>query len=331
MYVTSQGIKLFWLKNLTIFSERRRDNLWANFMNIIYPEPLKPGDTIGLVTPSSPMMSGRLEAGTAYLEKKGFKVQVGQHVHDNARFLAGKDSDRAQDIMRFFKDSKIKAIMATGGGYGSQRILPLLDYDLIRANPKWLTGFSDTTALQLGLLRKAGIASCTGFVFNNLDDGPLEPLIEKTLMACLSNEPYEINEGDLIHSGIVQGPLIGGNLESITALIGTPYQPVFNHAILFIEEVGTEPYIIDMKLSQLELAGVFEQVSGVIWGQFKNCTANYFPTRDGTIDEVITEWSARFKKPCIKNFPYGHMNRRCVLPIGKEVTLNADTCTLLIP
>lgn len=299
-------------------------------MTIIYPKPLKPGDTIGLVTPSSPMFPGRLEAGSAYLKEKGYKIKVGRHVHDNDRFLAGKDTDRAEDINHFFQDPEISAIMATGGGYGAQRILPHLDYDLIRANPKWITGFSDTTALQLGLLSQAGLASCTGFIFNNLDDGPPEALTEKTLMTCLSGESYEISEGKSVHPGTAKGALVGGNLGCMTSLMGTPYQPDFNQTILLIEEVGAEPYIVDMKLSQLDLAGVFEQVSAVIWGEFERCDAKHSPERDGTVEDVIHEWSKKIKKPSIKNFPYGHMKRRCVLPIGKEVILNADTCTLFI-
>src|SRR5690242_20588357 len=115
-------------------------------MPYVYPPPLKIGSTIGLVTPSSPMLPGRLEAGIAYLQNKGFKVKLGNHIHETHRFLAGSDESRAEDIMHFFADKEIKAIVATGGGYGSQRILPYLDYELIHNHPKWVTGFSDTTA-----------------------------------------------------------------------------------------------------------------------------------------------------------------------------------------
>lgn len=235
-------------------------------MHFICPEPLLKGDTIGLVTPSSPMQTGRLELGIRYLEQRGFKTKVGRHVHDADRFLAGKDSNRAKDVMDFFSDTNIKAIMATGGGYGAQRILPFLDMDLIRANPKWLTGFSDTTALQLGILSQAGIMTCTGFIFRDLDDGPVDALIEKTLMACLFGETYQINEGVSLIPGVVEGALIGGNLGCLMALMGTPYQPKFENGILLIEEVWSEPYIIDSMLSQLELAGVFKKISGLIWG-----------------------------------------------------------------
>ncbi|MFU7598134.1 S66 peptidase family protein [Legionella pneumophila] len=292
--------------------------------------PLRIGDTIGLITPSSPMMPGRLESGISYLQQKGFKVKVGKHVHDSQRFMAGDDENRAQDIMDFFLDQEVKAIMATGGGYGSQRILPFLDYDVIRANPKILTGFSDTTALQSGLLKKAGIISCTGFVFGDLDDDLLDPLIERTLFACLQGESFHIDEGQSVYPGTAKRTLIGGNLESWVALLGTPYQSAVNDSILLLEDVGAEPFQVDCRLSQLDLAGIFKQVSGVIFGQFARCKANYFPERDGTVEDVIDEWSSRINVPCIKNFPYGHIPRRCVLPLGKEVLLNADQGILTV-
>ena len=299
-------------------------------MTHLFPEPLKSGDTIGLITPSSPMMPGRLEAAVSYLEQKGFKVKLGTHLQDAHRFLAGSDENRAQDVMDFFIDKEVKVIMATGGGYGSQRILPLLDYETIRANPKIVTGFSDTSALQLGLLKKAGAVSCTGFVFSDVEDGLPDPLIEQTLFACLNGESFQIAEGQTVQPGIAKGTLIGGNLESWIGLMGTPYEPNVKNSILLIEDVGAEPYQVDSRLSQFDLAGLFDTVSGVIFGQFERCKAKYFPDRDGTVDDVIDEWSSRIKVPCIKNFPYGHSRRRCVLPIGKEVLLDAGKSILTL-
>lgn len=300
-------------------------------MNIICPPSLVLGDTIGLVTPSSPMQEGRLELGVRYLEQKGFKTKVGSHVHDATRFMAGEDHDRAKDVMAFFHDDEVKAIMATGGGYGSQRILSLLDYDVIRAHPKWVTGFSDTTALQAGLLKKAGLASCTGFIFRDLDVPLIDPLIEETLMACLTGRAYQIHEGVTVHAGSAKGPLVGGNLGCISVLMGTSFEPDFRKCILLVEEVWSEPYKIDSMLSQLEMAGVFNQIAGLIWGQFERCDAQHFPDRDGTVADVIEEWSKRIHVPCIKDFPYSHRDRRCVLPMGKEVILNADVGMLSIP
>ena len=143
-------------------------------------------------------------------------------------------------------------------------------------------------------------------------------------------ESYQIAEGVSLRSGVVKGSLIGGNLACISALMGTPFQPDFKDSILLLEEVWSEPYKIDSMLSQLELAGVFSQISGLIFGQFERCVAQNFPDRDGTVDDIIDEWSKRISVPCIKEFPYGHGDRRCVLPIGKEVVLDSDVGILTI-
>lgn len=295
------------------------------------PPHLNIGDTIALITPSSPMQSGRLELATQYFESKGFKVKTGQYVRESERFLAGSDKDRAKDIIDFFNDSSVKAIIATGGGYGSQRILPFIDMKTIEKNPKWLVGFSDTTALQLGILSQTNLVSCTGFTCRDLDNPVVDKLIEDTLMSCLSGDSYYISEGEMLHPGQVSGKLIGGNLECLSALMGTPYQPSFKDCILIIEEVWSEPYRIDSKISQLHLAGVFEQIAGLIWGKFECCEPQHFPDRDGRVDDIINDWANRFSVPSIKNFPYGHQNSRCVLPIGKEITLDSNQVIVSIP
>ena len=295
-----------------------------NLMEYITPPHLVRGDTIGLIAPSSPLQPGRIEKGTRYLEQKGFKIKLGKHLNDAERFLAGKDEDRAADIMNFFLDTEVKAIMATAGGYGSQRLLPLLDFDIIRKHPKILTGFSDTTALQLGLLKKAGLISYSGFTFRDTDVPEVNSLLDKSLTACLKGEALKVEGGIPVKPGIAKGPLIGGNLECIVALMGTPYQPDFKDSIILIEDVFAEPFQTDCRLSQLYLAGVFNQVAGVIFGTFEQCIARHNPERDGTIDDVITEWSSRMSVPCLKNFPYGHIEKRCVLPIGGSIELDAD-------
>ena len=294
------------------------------------PKSLQKGDTIGLIAPSSPLQPDRVESGTRYLESLGFRVKLGPHLKDSERFLAGSDADRASDIMSFFIDSEVKAIMATAGGYGSQRLLPLLDYDIILKNPKIVTGFSDTTALQLALFKKTGLVSYTGFTFRDSDTGKPNPLIERTLLSCLMGKPYSIEEGTKVHDGLVTGCLIGGTLSLISTLMGTPYQPDFKGKILFFEEVWAEPFQVDAMLSQLQQASVFDEVIGIIMGQFEYCVAEHNPLRDGTIHDVLNEWSARFKVPCLKDFPYGHGDRRCVLPIGGQVTLNATKAVVTI-
>lgn len=293
-------------------------------MNYALPKSLQKGDTIGLIAPSSPPQQGRLEAGTQYLMNLGFNVKVGNHLYEADRFLAGSDENRAADFMEFMTDPEIRAIIAIAGGYGSQRILPLLDFDLIKKNPKIITGFSDTTALQLGLLKMAGLVSYTGFTFRDVDKPEVDPLLQKTFIYSLTGKSITITEGVAVNEGIVQAPLIGGNLECLIALMSTPYQPDFRNAILLIEDVFSEPFQTDSRLSQLQLAGIFDQVSGVIFGTFEGCIARHNPGRDGTIHDVINEWSQKIKVPTIKEFPYGHIDRRCMLPIGKNITLSVS-------
>lgn len=286
---------------------------------------LQQGDTIGVISPSSPVKPGSLNVGIHHLNQKGYKVKLGKHVYDADRFLAGKDEDRAKDIVDFFKDPEIKAIIASRGGQGSQRLLPLLDYELIRQNSKILIGFSDTTALQLGLLKKSGLESYTGYTLTH----PIDSRIDETLMNCLTGKSYTIQEGISVAPGIANGPLIGGNLSLLTSLLGTPFQPDLNECILLIEDVEIEPFKLDGMLSHLHLSGLFDQVAGVIFGQFEQCIPlDAHKEEMGTADDVINEWSRKLSVPCLKDFPYGHGKRSCVLPLGRSVSLNASECTL---
>jgi muramoyltetrapeptide carboxypeptidase len=308
-----------------------------NMQHTKYTNPplLKEGATLGIYAPASPMLSGRLDAGIPYLEQLGFKVKLGKHIHQCNRFLAGTDEERAEDINDFFQDDEVDGLLATGGGYGTQRLLPLLDFKRIENNPKPLIGFSDLTGLNLALLKKANLISYTGFTLADTqhDGAACKPdlLIETTMMNLLLGKPYEISGATTGKAGRVEGPLIGGNSDLIVALHGTPYQPDYTNCILLIEEVRLEPYKVDAMLSHLWLTGLFEQVAGVVFGQFDNCIAKNFPERDGTVDDVINEWAAKMSVPCIKDLPFGHGARRCCLPIGRRVILDADTATLFVP
>ena len=223
----------------------------------------------------------------------------------------------------------VEVLIVTGGGAGSIRTLPLLDYDMIRKNPKPIIGFSDTTALQLGVYSKTGLNSYTGFTCRDVaEKETLDPLIENSLKNCLLRKNYCITQGNTVNSGQVSAPLIGGNLMCLVNLMGTPYAPNFKDKIFLFEEVWAEPYVVDGLLSQLWLADVFDEVAGVIIGNFTNCESKIFPDRDGDIDDVINDWVKKIKVPCIKNFPYGHSDSRYVIPIGQVITLNATQCKL---
>ena len=206
---------------------------------------------------------------------------------------------------------------------------------MIRNNPKPLVGFSDITGLNLAILKKSGLVSYTGFTLADTQhDGKAcqpDALIETTLINLLFGKSYEVTGGTPVKPGLVEGYLIGGNSDLIVALHGTPYQPDYKNCILLIEEVRLEPYKVDAMLSHLWLTGLFEQVAGVIFGQFENCIAKNFPERDGTVNDVIKEWASKIQVPCIKDFPFGHGAKRCCLPIGSSVILDGNNGKLFVP
>ena len=293
--------------------------------------PTKNISTVGLVTPSSPLFPGRIEKSVQYFEAAGFAVNKGVHNSESERFLAGTDEQRASDIMRFYKDDSVDLLVVTGGGAGSIRTLPLLDYDVIRANPKPIIGFSDTTALQCGIYSQTQLISYTGFTCRDVAEfETLNPVIADSLNKCIHRKKYVITGGETLKAGVATGRLIGGNLSCLANLIGTPFQPDFSGCILLLEDVVTEPYVLDGLFSQLYLSGIFEKAAGIIFGRFIKCDANFYPERDGTAIDVIHDWSRKIDAPSIIQFPYGHFDDRNVLPIGSSVTLNATSSELKI-
>ncbi|WP_322497493.1 hypothetical protein [Candidatus Cyrtobacter comes] len=149
-----------------------------------------------------------------------------------------------------------------------------------------------------------------------------------SLLHCLNQESYCVNGGEIVYHGTATAHLIGGNLTCLLNLMGTPYQPDFSGKILLIEDVGIEPYLVEGMFSQLHVAGVLDNLSGLVIGSFTECTSKHFDSKGITTEDVIDFWCKRIKVPCIKNFPYGHIENRYVLPIGQNVTLYASNCRL---
>lgn len=291
---------------------------------MIRPAPLKKNACIGITAASSPVDTEKMKAGIAWLKEQGFKVKEGAHLYKSDRYLAGSDKERAEDLMALFTDQDVDAIFMARGGYGSPRILPLLDYDIIRHHAKPLVGFSDTTALQLALLAKSNLMSYTGFLpHSDVEDGKIDPVIAHSLAACLEGKAQAIADIPALRAKKAEGTLIGGCLSLIAPLCGTPYLPDMTGAILLIEEVKEEPYKIDRKLTQLRLAGVFDQVAGVILGDFKDCISS--DPADGEIGTVLSEIPSYTKGPVLANFPYGHGPSRHVLTIGGRVAIEPET------
>lgn len=291
-------------------------------------QPLKPGDKVGIVTPSSFLPSKEaFQLGIDYLESLGFEVVLGKHVFDQFRYMGGTDQDRAEDLNNFYRDPSIKAIFSSKGGSGSQRILPYLDYEVIKNNPKPLFGFSDVTAVQLGIYAKTQAPVVTGFtLMYDFKSGHIDGLVDSTLKTILNGEKVIVQSGKTIIGGVAEGKLIGGCLSLIRNLCGTDYYPDLTDAILLIEDVAEKTYKIDLMLQQLQQNPNFSKIKGIVFGEFADTMVS--DPEDGTIDETIAEFCKDLSIPVIKDFPYGHVPSRAVLPIGEKVRLDANNCRL---
>lgn len=275
----------------------------------------KNGIVLGIVSSSSPISQEAVEDSKTELENFGFDVKISPTLYESERFIAGTDESRLEELYKMYEDTSVHYILQARGGYGTTRLLKKIDWERLKKNPKIMIGLSDTTALQNAIYAKTGIPSYTGFLLKKRFSDYKVP---ESLMNLLNHKDvsYQL-EGNAQIS--VQGTLIGGCLTLIEDLIGTPYMPNLDGAILVLEEVSEKPYAVDRLLSHLEIAGVFEKVNAVVLGSFYECISE--DDEDGTIEEVLEEWKSRIKKPVFTNFNYGHHQGSDVFPIGRIGTI----------
>lgn len=284
--------------------------------------------TIGLFNPSSPSYDPiNMDALKNWFEQKGFQIKESPNLFSYERFLSGTDTERANDVMALFTDKDVDILCALKGGYGSARILDLIDFDMISKNKKTLMGFSDTTALQLALWAKCGLKSWTGLSPRRdiAKTTPTDKMLEKSFDVCMKGGSMSLNLQTLTpYHPDVNGTLVGGTLSLVCELIGTPYQPDFSNCLLFLEDVMEEPYKIDRMLTQLRLAGIFDKVNGVIFGDFYKCISS--DENDGTLTEVLLDLAERLPNtPMWIGLPYGHSDTRLILPIGNQAKIENNT------
>lgn len=301
------------------------------------PRALAPGDLVGLVAPASPCQDPeRLAASVAALEGLGFRVLVGQSCRESRGYLAGPDQARARDIEAFFADPSVSAIVCLKGGYGSPRILDLVDWGIAAAHPKILLGYSDVTALHLALGR-VGLVGIHAPMPSSDMLPSLDPFSRASwLRAVTSRLPLGLLEPPpgqaapvALAGGRASGPLVGGNLSLVAALMGTPWELDTRGAILFLEDVGEQPYRLDRMLSQLRLAGKFRDCAGIVLGGFTRCE----PAKDKpslSLREVFEDILLPAGRPCIMGFAAGHCIPSHSLPLGVEAELDADSGRLAI-
>jgi muramoyltetrapeptide carboxypeptidase len=330
------------------------------------PNRLNYGDTIGIVAPASaPPDPKSIDRSLVVLHRLGFKTRLARHARKRWGFLAGNDRERAADLMQMFADRKVQAIVCVRGGYGSARLSPLLDYEVIRRHPKIFIGYSDITSLHCALLNEAGLISFHGpmlnsdFVQENFPDFTLqsflrtvmEPVPAGSVWGKAENRkqktesrkqkaefgvrpPAHLRRGvSILRPGRASGRLIGGNITLLCATLGTPWQPSFKNKILFLEDLKEEPYRYDRSLTHLLNAGLLQQVAGIAIGVNKDCTdpkAKKAKEYRQTLEDVFRDRLLPLKVPIVMGLPFGHIPYNATLPIGVRATLDAQKGDLVI-
>ncbi|MDP4175560.1 MAG: LD-carboxypeptidase [Bacteroidota bacterium] len=305
-------------------------------MEVIKPPKLNKGDLIGIISPaSSPDDLTRIEKGVNYLERLGYQVEVGKNVGQNCGYLAGKDEQRLEDLHYMFSKPEIKAILCVRGGYGSPRLLNLIDYNLIKKNPKIFVGYSDITALQMAFLKKAGLVTFAGPMLAVDFWNEISPFTEQMFWDVISSKKKfgkvtnpENERFYILKNGETEAQVIGGNMALICSIMGTNYMPSFKDTILMLEEIGEAPYRVDRMFNQLKLAGALDQIKGIILGRFVDCYESDEYKKTLTLNEVIDDYMGKLEIPVVYNFKHGHVKDNITVAFGLNYKINTQKGTI---
>ncbi len=280
------------------------------------PPAASAGSRIHVVAPAWAIDRERVEAGIERLERCGYDVVVPEAAHGRERFFAGTDAARAAALRAALDDDAATIVWVAQGGYGSTRLLPLLDPAWVAAHPKLLVGFSDATALH-ALWHRAGVATIHGPTLSTLMDGSDVAIAE--LLRLLAGEVGDPHEGDYDTGRTVEGPLLGGNLSLIAAMVGTDAMPPLAGALLFLEDVDERTYRLDRYAEQLKQSGALDGVAGIVLGQFKACGS----TRgDRTPPEtILREAFAARGLPVLSGVAVGHGETTRALWLGRQARI----------
>lgn len=310
----------------------------------LVPKPFKKGDTVGLVSPSA-ATADRMQFIFAKeaLEALGLNVKLGENLDNRYGHLAGTDMERANDLNQMFADQEIKAVICIRGGSGASRILPLLDYAMIAKNPKPILGYSDITAIHCAINSQTGMVTFHGpngsGSWNSFNVDQFEQMFFEQEKMTFKNEQakgddlvVKANRIQTLRAGKVAGKILGGNLTVLTALSGTAYYPDFQDSILFIEDIGEDPYRIDRMMSTLMLNGTLSKIKGFIFGQCSDCEpgGGYGSL---SVDQVIDDYILPLGIPAYTGAMIGHLPKQFIVPVGAKVQMDAEegTFTMLEP
>lgn len=294
---------------------------------MIWPTPLKYGDKVAITAPSSPVSDEKLEMSVESIIFLGLEPVVMPSCNMAHGYLAGPDKQRADDINTAFADDTIKGIFCLRGGYGTTRLLPMLDFDMIKNNPKVFIGYSDISSLHFNINQKCSLVTFHG-PMPTTDYRVHEGFTNDSLRTCLFT-PRNLKtignpEGEEIitlREGFAKGTLVGGNLSLMAGTLGSPYEVDTKGKILFIEDVDEMPFRLDKMLTALSLAGKFRDCEGIILGTFERCEEADHPSL--TLREIFEEVVLPWDKPTILNLRAGHIYPQSTLPMGAEVSFDA--------
>lgn len=312
---------------------------------LLKPRRLRPGMTVGLVAPASNVPEDQdLQTTMDLVRSLGFTARAARNLFSRTQYLAGTDEQRADDLNAMFADPEVDAIFCVRGGYGSGRLLRYLDYDSIAANPKIIMGYSDITAILNAIYLRTGLVTFHGPIASgNFSDYTYEQyrkvLVEPGATTVIGELPdFATRPGVVdwqnrlttIVPGVAEGRLVGGNLSLVVTLLGTPYEPDFEGAILFLEDVSEPPYAVDRMLTHLWLAGKLEQVAGVVLGKFTDAD---YSSNTFSMEQVMRDRLEPLGIPTLRGTMIGHIEDKTVVPVGIRARLDAGagSLTLLEP
>lgn len=291
---------------------------------IIFPEPLKKGAKIAVISPAGAVDASQLEKGIEMIRNKGFEPVLGEHLYakfSNGYNYGGTEKERIKDINWALNDKEISAVWASRGGYGCQHLIQHLNLKNFTKNPKWYIGYSDNTVIQSYLLKK-GFASIHGQTIKTSSFGVTGESYDLIFDILKGKKlKYTLKSHPLNKPGNIEGELVGGNLALIYALLGTSYSFDFKGKILFIEDIGENFYALDRMIMSLELADVFRKIKGLIVGGMTNMgdekdNKDYEESFDGFAYQLISDRISKYKFPVVFGFPNGHIKDNRPLLIG---------------
>lgn len=287
---------------------------------MLRPPPLRPGDRVAIVSPSSPVDRELVGRGVARLAER-YSPVLDAHLFDSTRYLAGPDAVRAESLRAALAAPDIRAIFCSRGGSGGGRLLPLLE--LTASPPKLLVGCSDVTVLHAAL-QAHGRTSIHGPVVTQAADQP-QAVLDRLFHLLEGRPPLALDGASPLVGGIAEGPLLGGNLSVLVTLLGTSWMPDTRGAVLLLEDDGEQPYRLDRLWTHLRNAGVLAGLSGIALGDFTNCERR---GADFSVRDVLRSLAEETRLPCAVGFPVGHGPVNMPLCLGTRVRLDADAGTL---